>query len=174
MASALHHADAGRAPVLWFARFCGVIDAILPGESKGSNECDCTPEQATCQQGEHQRQLQHRHATRAAMAATEAASMQQLQQQPQVCTAEASKGIQDNMASHCQSADGPVTQLQTAEGNHRVEQLLSSSAAFDFYLFCCCQLAYPNSVLALFPEAEECLPLVKSPLVMESLKAVFR
>jgi hypothetical protein len=44
----------------------------------------------------------------------------------------------------------------------------------DFYLFCCCQLAYPNSVVALFPEAEDAQPLVRSSLVMESLKAVFR
>jgi hypothetical protein len=55
-----------------------------------------------------------------------------------------------------------------------VELLLSSPAALDFYLFCCCQLAHPNSVLALFPEGEDAQPLVRSSLVMESLKAVFR
>jgi hypothetical protein len=55
-----------------------------------------------------------------------------------------------------------------------VELLLGSPAALDFYLFCCCQLAYPNSIVALFPDGEEALPLVRSSLVMESLKAVFR
>lgn len=54
------------------------------------------------------------------------------------------------------------------------EALLGSAAAADFWVFCACQLAYPNSVVALFPEAQEALPLVRSALVMESLKAAFR
>lgn len=54
------------------------------------------------------------------------------------------------------------------------EVLLGSPAAADFFIFCACQLAYPNSVVALFPEAQEALPLVRSNLTMESLKAAFR
>jgi hypothetical protein len=52
--------------------------------------------------------------------------------------------------------------------------LLGSAAAADFWVFCACQLAYPNSVVALFPEAQKALPLVRSNLVMESIKAAFR
>lgn len=59
-------------------------------------------------------------------------------------------------------------------GSKEAEALLGSPAAADFWIFCACQLAYPNSVLALFPEAQEALPLVKSNLVMESIKAAFR
>jgi hypothetical protein len=54
------------------------------------------------------------------------------------------------------------------------EVLLGSAAAADFWVFSACQLAYPNSVVALFPEAQEALPLVRSNLVMESIKAAFR
>lgn len=54
------------------------------------------------------------------------------------------------------------------------EVLLGSAAAADFWVFCACQLAYPNSVVALFPEAQEALPLIRSNLAMESIKAAFR
>jgi hypothetical protein len=54
------------------------------------------------------------------------------------------------------------------------EVLLGSAAAADFFVFCACQLAYPNSVVALFPEAQEALPLIRSNLAMESIKAAFR
>jgi hypothetical protein len=59
-------------------------------------------------------------------------------------------------------------------GAREAEVLLGSSQAADFWIFCACQLAYPNSVVALFPEAQEALPLVRSNLTMESLKAAFR
>lgn len=52
------------------------------------------------------------------------------------------------------------------------EVLLGSAAAADFWVFCACQLAYPNSVVALFPEAQEAL--IRSNLAMESIKAAFR
>jgi len=61
-----------------------------------------------------------------------------------------------------------------AVGLPEAEVLLGSPAAVDFWVFCACQLAYPNSVVALFPEAREALPLVRSNLVMESIKAAFR
>lgn len=54
------------------------------------------------------------------------------------------------------------------------EVLLGSAAAADFFVFCACQLAYPNSVVALFPEAQDALPLIRSNLAMESIKAAFR
>ena len=59
-------------------------------------------------------------------------------------------------------------------GAREAEVLLGSSQAADFWIFCACQLAYPNSVVALLPEAQEALPLVRSNLTMESLKAAFR
>ncbi|WIA21417.1 hypothetical protein OEZ85_000631 [Tetradesmus obliquus] len=72
------------------------------------------------------------------------------------------------------AADSTSAPSAAAAADVDVELLLSSPAALDFYLFCCCQLAYPNSVLALFPEGEDAQPLVRSSLVMEGLKAVFR
>eukprot|EP00775_Hariotina_reticulata_P007415 gene7415-7624_t len=176
VASTLHHADAGCAPALWFARFCGVISAILPGGSRHSDDDDggIQEEQTTCQQEEQHQRLGDSRTAMTGIAAIKTALIQQLQQQPRAGTAEAMEDIQYRTASPGHLANEKAIHFETAEVDYKIEQLLSSSAGLDFYLFCCCQLAYPNSVLALFPEAEESLPLVRSPLVMESLKAIFR
>lgn len=80
---------------------------------------------------------------------------------------------QASLAAAIAEADNQAAN-HSSLGAKEAEALLGSPAAADFWIFCACQLAYPNSVLALFPEAQEALPLVKSNLVMESVKAAFR
>lgn len=73
-------------------------------------------------------------------------------------------------SGHNSGSSSMATTLQPAEAL----TLLGSPAAADFFVFVACQLAYPNSVVALFPEAQEAVPAIRSSLVMEALKAAFR
>jgi hypothetical protein len=47
-------------------------------------------------------------------------------------------------------------------------------AAVRLYTFAAGQLAFPSTLLALFPEGEDALPAVKGHLLQDSLRAVFR
>jgi hypothetical protein len=152
LASACHHAHSCQ-PALWFARFCGLAAAIK--HPKGSNVAQ-VHRSSSSSSSQGSKAAHAEDAAAGAAAELEATSTSQELEGGTAGVAPAAAG----------EAAGPAS--------IDVELLLSSPAALDFYLFCCCQLAYPNSVVALFPEGEDAQPLVRSSLVMESLKAVFR
>jgi hypothetical protein len=144
LASACHHAHSCQ-PALLFARFCGLAKAIK--QPAGSSS----------------RQQFHRKSS----SSSSSDSLSEQAQEADDEAAAAAAGVEDNQEDESVPSAAAAADVD-------VELLLSSPAALDFYLFCCCQLAYPNSVVALFSEGEEAQPLVRSSLVMESLKAVFR
>ncbi|KAI8465756.1 MAG: hypothetical protein J3K34DRAFT_525073 [Monoraphidium minutum] len=50
--------------------------------------------------------------------------------------------------------------------------LLASGEALGFYLFCCCQVAYPSGPAALFPEADDAAPAVRAAAALDAARAV--
>lgn len=177
LASACHHAAASQ-PALWFGRFCGVAraaDMAAAGSNNSNSHSSSSSRQhsgvAEISSPAEQPGADQVHPEGTAEAAGTAALTDGRQQgQPQRRQADDSSSATGSGAEPAAVAAA----VATAVADMDVELLLSSSAALDFYIFCCCQLAYPNSIVALFPEGENAQPLVRSSLVMESLKAVFR
>lgn len=151
LASACHYAAEGSRPAYWFAHLCGIAAAIPKP---------------------HGQQTWDREDVNATAAVTATPAVAEECQQASAIVAAAEADVLDQPSPQ-QLPESP-TSSTAAAAKLDLELLLATPAAKDFYLFCCCQLAYPNSVLALFPEGEDALPLVRSSLVMETLKAVFR
>lgn len=70
--------------------------------------------------------------------------------------------------------NGEGSKLPPAQAPLSVLALLSSAEALDFYLFCCCQIAYPSSMCVLFPDTEDAAPLVRSASALDAVRAIFR
>ena len=186
IATARHHATAGVGPALWFSAFCALLPEQLPQLTVAAAvavgapvptlpSCAQVPGTATlaaagggvasrssaaAAAGEAARSLTA--ATPIAAAAAEA-----------VAAAEGGKALSlQASASAAASAAGPLS------GEVLVQllqlQCWDQDAAVRFYLFCCCQLAYPSTITALFPEADDAAPLVKGHLLLDSLKAIAR
>jgi hypothetical protein len=181
IATARHYAATGLSPALWFSAFCALIPeqlpqlivaaavavgAAVPQPPGGITQDSMSPGATTGTSTAVVAAAGAAAATLIALAAAEA-----------VANTAAGRSWANSPTHATADAAGAMGSLSGELLSQLLLQQLpycDQGAAVRFYLFCCCQLAYPSTITALFPEADDAAPLVKGHLLLDSLKAIAR